>query len=358
MRLRRLEMRDIRVLQRVTLEPAQGFNLLVGPNGSGKTSVLEAVYLLGSGRSFRTRPVREVIARGQAELYVFGEVRLEDGRLETLGIEKGSLESRIRVSGESVRAASTLARTLPLVLLTPDTQRLLTDGADLRRRVVDWALFHVEPAYHELLQHYRRAVRQRNQALREGASPSRLAPWTREVAEFGSRLHDHRARYLGNVLQDVGETVESVLGARVEITYEPGWTAERLLADALAASLTEDRARGFTGVGPHRADLVFTVGGRPAQHVLSRGESKLFVASVMLGQVRYLAGRCGKLPIALVDDLASELDTASRTRFLEAVRATGAQAFLTALTEDAVVLPSGTENALFHVERGGVTKMV
>lgn len=358
MYLRRLEIRDVRVLRGVALEPARGFNLLVGANGSGKTSVLEAVYLLGSGRSFRTRPAREVIARGRSDLCVFGQVRLEDERLETLGVEKGLQETRIRVSGETVRAASALARALPLVLLTPDSQRLLSDGAELRRRVVDWALFHVEPGYHELLQQYRRAVRQRNHALRGTGALSGVAPWTREVAELGTRLHERRAWYLQAVLQDVGRTVESVLGTQVEISYEPGWDTGRALAEVLAESSAEDRSRGYTGAGPHRADLVFSVDGRPAQHVLSRGEGKLFVASVMLGQVRYLAGRCGKLPIALVDDIASELDADGRGRFLQAVQATGAQAFLTALTEDSVVLPADTHNALFHVERGAVTKMV
>ncbi len=299
-----------------------------------------------------------MIARGQAQLCVFGQVRSEDERLETLGVEKGPVETRIRVSGETVRAASSLARSLPLVLLTPETQRLLSDGADLRRRLVDWALFHVEPDYHELLQQYRRALRQRNHALRSARPLRHLAPWTREVGELGIRLHERRSRYLEDVLQDVGETVESVLGARVAISYEPGWDAEEPLAEALARWLAEDRARGFTGAGPHRADLRFTVEGSPAQHVLSRGEGKLFVASVILGQVRYLTGRCGKLPIALVDDLASELDVESRRRFLQAVETTGAQAFVTTLTEDAVTLPASAENALFHVERGAVTKMV
>lgn len=358
MHLRRLEVRDLRILRRVALEPSQGFNVIVGGNGSGKTSLLEAIYLLGSGRSFRTRPVREIITRGSDVLYVFGELLSDDRLTEVLGIEKGPLETRIRLCGEPVRAASLLARALPLVVVTPDTQRLLSDGAELRRRLVDWALFHVEPGYHGVLQQYRRAVRQRNVALREGWSDARLKPWTREAAALGTRLHASRGAYLKEVLQDLGRTVETLLGVRVDITYEPGWDEREALAEVLAASLGQDRAQGFTGAGPHRADLRFTLEGSPAQHVLSRGEGKLFVAAVMLGQVRYLARRSGKTPVALVDDFASELDEASRARFLAALGETGAQVFVTALTPEAVIPPGGADGALFHVERGAVTQMV
>jgi DNA replication and repair protein RecF len=358
MLLRRVDIRDVRILHRVVLEPASQFNVFVGPNGSGKTSLLEAIYLLGSGRSFRTRPIREVIARGKGELCVFGEMRGEDSLTETVGIEKGVAETRIRLSGQMVRASSMLARLLPLVLLTPDSQRLLSDGAELRRRLVDWALFHVEPDYHDLLVQYRRALRQRNAALREAPSARTLAPWTREVADLGSRLHGLREGYLGEVLGELEGTVEGLLGMRVAMAYEPGWNVREELAKVLTDAATEDRVRGFTGAGPHRADLCFTCDGSPAQHVLSRGEGKLFVVALMLGQLEYLARRSGRIPVALVDDLGSELDPDGRRRFLEALGTTGAQVFVTALSEDTVTIPEGTERALFHVEQGSVTKMV
>ena len=358
MRLGQIEVRNLRVLAALDFAPGDGLNVFVGDNGSGKTSILEAIHLLGSGRSFRTHRLAELIARGQSWLRVRGDIRGEGGAVESVGVEKAAEGLRIRVAGEEIRSASELARRLPLVVISPDSQRLLTDGAVLRRQLMDWALFHVEPTYLTVLQRYRRALRQRNAALREGAVPSALVPWNQEVAEAGEALHRQRDRFLEGILPVYAGTLEGLLSMAVEIRYQPGWDAARGLADALQEATATDRARGFTGIGPHRADLRFSTQGDPVHQVLSRGEGKLFVVGLVLAQGRFLKDLQGRQPIVLVDDLASELDADSRGRFFAQLRALGAQTFVTTVSRDLLETTDWEGLRVFHVERGKPLKMV
>lgn len=358
MRLEHLEVRQIRILSAVDCSPGEGLNVFVGPNGSGKTSLLEAIHLLGSGRSFRTHRLAELITRGESSLLARGDIRAEDGSMQSVGVEKGPDGLRIRVAGDEVRNASELARRLPLAVITPDSQRLLTDGASLRRQLMDWALFHVEPIYLSVLQRYRRALRQRNAALRDGAGASALAPWNQEVGEAGDALHEQRQRFLDEILPLYGETLAQLIAMGVDIRYQPGWDTGTGLAQTLEATTHRDRARGFTGVGPHRADLRFSSNGALVQQVLSRGEGKLFVVGLVLAQARFLQGIQGRRPIVLVDDLASELDESSRGRLFSQLQALGAQIFVSTVSRDLVETADWDGLRVFHVERGEPLKMV
>jgi DNA replication and repair protein RecF len=358
MRLDELEVRNIRILSSVDCTPGDCLNVFVGANGSGKTSILEGIHILGSGRSFRTHRLSELITREQSWLRVRGVIRGEDGASESIGVEKGAEGLRIRLAGDEVRNASELARRLPLVVITPESQRLLTDGAVLRRQLMDWALFHVEPTYLSVLQRYKRALRQRNAALRDGAGPAALAPWDQETAEAGEGLHRLRDRFLESILPVYGKTLENLISMGVEIRYQPGWDTATGLSQALQGNLTTDRARGFTGVGPHRADLRFTTEGAAVHHVLSRGEGKLFVVGLVLAQARFLLDAQGRRPVVLVDDLASELDEDSRGRFFAQLRLLGAQIFVTTVSRDLVETADWEGLRVFHVERGKPLKMV
>lgn len=358
MQLLHLEVRDLRCVRALTLEPSPGLNVILGANGSGKTSLLEALHVLGTGRSFRTSGLADLVAREGRDLSVFGRLREPGGQELRIGVERGPGGTRIRMDGGEVRSASRLARSLPLVLITPDSQRLLSDGSPLRRRLLDWMLFHVEPDYHGWLERYRRTLRQRNTALREGGAGGSLAPWERELARLGEQLHACRARHMAEVGEILAATVARVAGTEVQVAYERGWEADRPLEQVLADSRAADLARGYTGRGAHRADLRFRVRGSAAQHVLSRGEGKLFVVAVLLSQLRYLGARLGRRPLLLVDDLASELDAQSRRRFLAEAQATGAQVFVTAVSAELVETGSWSDLRLFHVERGALAKVV
>jgi len=358
MRLDELEVRNIRIVSAADCTPGNTLNVFVGANGSGKSSILEGIHLLGSGRSFRTHRLAELISRDQSWLRVRGVIRGEDGAAETIGVERGVEGLRIRLAGDTIRSASELARRLPLVLITPDSQRLLTDGAILRRQLMDWALFHVEPTYLSVLQRYRRALRQRNAALKDGVGPTALAPWDQETGDAGDALHRLRERFLEGILPVYADTLEKLISMAVEIRYQPGWDTATGLTEALQGNARTDRTRGFTGIGAHRADLRFSTEGTPVHQVLSRGEGKLFVVGLVLAQAKFFQGIQGRRPVVLVDDLASELDEESRGRFFRQLRALGAQVFVTTVSLDLVETAGWEGLRVFHVERGEPLKMV
>ena len=353
-----LEVRSLRILANIKIEFSLGLNLVVGSNGSGKSSLLEAVHILGSGRSFRTRRRRDLVTHGESNLRIVGRAIGPDGVTGTIGIEYHPDGLRIRRGGVDVKAASELAAFLPMVTITPDTYRLVTDGADLRRRIIDRLLFHVEPRYHEHHQRYRRALRQRNAAIRGGITDDQFGGWNTELATVGEELTTLRIRYLKRALPEMEETVAKLVGMPIDIRFYRGWDSAMSLEHACERSLTGDRLRGYTQAGPHRADLRFTVNGRLAQHSLSRGETKLFVTAVFVAQVRDLASILGHPPVVLVDDLASELDSDSRGRCLAELKTTGAQLFLTALPGHGLDGGGFEEMRLFHVEQGQITGMV
>lgn len=357
MRLRYLEVSNLRVVEAAVLTPGPDTNLILGGNGSGKSSLLEAIHLLGTGRSFRTRAAQPLIRHGEGSLMVHGRVRSPDGEDFPLGVEKTPRSTRIRLDEEGIRNAATLARRLPVLLVPPDSQRLLTDGAALRRRLVDWGLFHVEPRYAEVYQGYRRVLQQRNAQLRESPSTHALAPWNAELQQAGEQLHRLRVHHLKDMLPGVASLIGELVSLKVSIHFEQGWDLSVDLGQALHRNTARDLARGHTTVGPHRADLGFTVAGERAQDRLSRGEAKLFCLGIWLAQAADVHGRTGRMPLILVDDLAAELDLDSRRKVSRALTALGAQSFVTGVSKAALEgIFEGQKS--FHVERGKVTEMV
>ncbi len=355
--IRRLEVNNLRALVDVDIGPADGLSVFYGRNGSGKTSILEAIHLLGTGRSFRSRRVGDVIRRGEKQLRVRGEV-VEADAVVSIGVEHGENGLRIRSGGETLRTASALARRLPMMLISPDSQRLVSDGAAPRRRLMDWMLFHVEREYWNVFQRFRRALRQRNAQLQAQEPTEGLVAWNRELGAAGDAVHAMRSAWLEAVLPRYEAFVRDLVGLEVTMRYLAGWDASEPLAQVLARTEGQDRVRGFTDRGPQRADLRFTVDGRPVQHVLSRGESKLFVLGLQLAQVDHLASATGSAPVLLVDELASELDLDSRRRVFEALREIGAQTCVTSVARELVECSAWPPGKLFHVEQGTVQEMV
>lgn len=356
-RLSRLEISNLRVIESAALEPGPCVNLIVGANASGKSSLLEGIHLLCTGRSFRSRRPEEFIRRGASEVRVLARIKQDEGEGVAAGIEKGARSTRIRYAESEIRSASVLARHLPLILIPPDSQRLVFDGADLRRRLLDWGLFHVEHDYAAVYQSYRRVLQQRNAQLRTAPDPDALAPWNVELEATGEQLHRLRQIHLQRILPRVSRLATELSRLEVSIHYKPGWDETVPLARALAAILDRDAARGYTGIGPHRADLELRINGQQAHQVLSRGEAKLTCVALWLAQASDHQAQSGCAPVVLIDDLAAELDPENRHRVFEILSQLEVQSFVTSVSEEAVQEAGGSFYG-FHVERGKVVKMV
>ncbi len=358
MQLSRLHIHFVRNLQEVALHLHPQFNIFTGNNGSGKTSVLEAIHLLGVGRSFRSRQIHSIITYQQEALACFGEVVDAQGCKIAMGIEKHRLgEVVCKVRGEVCVRLSEFATVLPLQLMTPDVFKLLSAGAEERRKLLDWGVFHVEPRFGQACQRYQRLLKQRNAALKQPMGQA-LGAWDHELAEAGEQIAYFRQAYLESLMPTLAMVQEKLLPSSlpIQLCYEAGWDASLSLSEALDKALRQDQRMGYTSKGPHRADIVMTLEGFPVGQVLSRGQQKLWIAALYLAQAAHLASVYGKRCLYLLDDLTSELDANNQQRLLQLLREQGHQVFLTGVTANSWqdFIPVD-DRKMFHVEQGTLT---
>jgi DNA replication and repair protein RecF len=358
--LTRLRLANVRCLAEADLAFGPGLNLITGGNGAGKTSVLEAVHLLGYSRSFRGRVRDGLIKAGQPHLEVVLDWRDGAGRERRAGLRHSGAQWSARLDGADAPSLTELCAELAVVTFEPGSHALIAGGGEGRRRFLDWALFHVEPSFLPLWRRYARALKQRNALLKAGPTADSLGAWDRELAETGEPLTRLRQAYL-QALEPVlcltaGEFLPELGEAHVD--FSPGWRqADLPLADALLLARDRDRQTGFTSVGPHRADWQIGFAHLPPTAVLSRGQEKLTALAAILGQARAYAAACGDWPVICLDDLASELDIPHQRRVLQALLGSGAQILLTATETPPVLADLPAPTCLFHVEQGRVAAL-
>jgi DNA replication and repair protein RecF len=354
MRLTRLDVRQLRCLGEVEFRPAPGLNLITGGNGAGKTSLIEAVHLLGYGRSFRGRVRDGLIRSGQPHLELYAEWLDGQGRARRAGLRHAGGDWEARLDGAPAPSLTELCAELAVVTFEPGSHELIAGGAEHRRRFLDWALFHVEPGFLPVWRRYARALKQRNALLKRAPAVSALAPWDRELAEAGESLSRLRGDYLARLepvlVATAGEFLPELGPAGLR--FLPGWRRdESSLEDALLLGRERDVALGYTSQGPHRADWRVDYLGLPGREALSRGQEKLTALACVLAQARAFAADRGEWPLVCLDDLGSELDRPHQHQALASVLTSGAQVLLTATESPS--LPPGVEPAArFHVERG------
>lgn len=353
MQIERLEIRNLRCLREVALEPAPRLNLLIGDNGAGKSSVLEALHLMAYGRSFRGR-VRDGLVRSGAEaVEVFTAWRHEGGGTHRAGLRHAGQAWEGRLDGRKLTHLGELCAAFMVITFEPGSHSLVSGGGEPRRRFVDWGLFHVEPTFLDQWRRYARALKQRNALLKSGAGGRQLDAWDHELAEAGEAVTLQRQQYLARLQQRAALAAAELapaLGAAT-LSFQPGWRREELsLADALLLARDRDRAIGYTSVGPQRADWRLEFASLPNREPLSRGQGKLAALSCLLAQARDCAEQRGDWPVIALDDLASELDAHHQHRLATALLGTGAQLFVTGTAPMATF--GETASVMFHVKHG------
>jgi DNA replication and repair protein RecF len=235
-------------------------------------------------------------------------------------------------------------------VIDPEIHKLIEEGGRRRRRWLDWAVFHVEPRFADWWLRYGRAVRQRNAALREAAGLAK--PWDREVATLGELISEARRAVIEQMRPGWSELLQGLGCPAGELQYFRGWGAQHTLSEALEASRGRDEARGLTHAGPHRADVLIRVQGRPAREVLSRGQQKLMAVALTLAQLRLLKEVSDTVPTLLLDDPAAELDAEHLGYFVGEIAALGCQLVITSLQPNTAAF--GVPDRVFHVEQGRV----
>lgn len=358
MRLSLLRIENLRLFGQVELAFAPRWNLLTGENGSGKTSVLEACYLLSHARSFRTSMREALVRHGEDGYAVYGEIEDAGARVR-LGIARSGRRLEARLDG-TVVAVGDLMRHAAVLCFEPGSHALVAGGSEERRRFLDWGVFHVEHEFLPVWRRYQRTLKQRNALLRSQATAVELDSWDEELVKAGEPLHRMRSAYVGALVPHLQALLQELLPelGEAELAFDPGFAAEQPLAVALRGSRDRDLARGHTGVGPHRTDFRLGFPGAPRREHLSRGQEKLCAFALVMAQARLFAAGRGGWPVLCLDDLASEVDAAHQQRILGVIAASGAQVIATGTSEPEGFAPPGDEVARFHVEQGRIARLL
>lgn len=360
MQFHRITIRNTRNVEEASINPGAGFNYFVGDNGSGKTSMLEGIHILSSGSSFRTRKPANLIRREQSTLQSFAEFTYRsDSKPHTVGVERtrdGS--TRIKIDREYTSRLSDLTHTIPLLALHPESHNLINGGPTLRRKLIDWGVFHVEPNFISVWRDYKRALDQRNAALKCGASDDAVTVWNGVLARAGEKLHIHRIDYLSGLTPFMSQLLEKAgWDSGLSLSIRSGWNEEYTLGEELDKSLTRDRLNRNTISGPHRAELVIKYNNEEIRHIFSRGQQKLYIYLLKIAQANHLYSVRNVRSVFLCDDMPSELDEKNRAQISQALLESGYQVFATSVVSLEEEFDS-LQSRVFHVEHGKVHQVI
>jgi DNA replication and repair protein RecF len=345
-----LQIQRVRNLDDIQFKPNPRINVFVGKNASGKTAILEGIYLLARARSFRTPRIQEVIQKEQKELRVLAKIQHEKSGLIQTGLEKSYGQFSIRRNKEPVKTVSDQASHIPIVLITQDTSTIITGPPSVRRHWLDWAMFHVEPNYLTHWKAYIKALRQRNQLLKNKEKSQQIyRGWEQAMVESAYQINTQREQFLLGLRDTLRGVGDDYLTKHTEVKLIQGWPEERSLQEVLEDSRENDREKGYTRAGIHSADVGFTQEGKKISASFSRGQIKLYAMFLIMAQAREIFRRTEVKPVILIDDFRAELDQDNSDYLLTWLYQQEFQAFLTT-TE--IPLKNAHTFQKFHVEHG------
>ena len=350
--IRRFKASNFRCIEDADLSFSPGFNLIYGENASGKTSLLEALAYLGRGKSFRGATTSDLVKHGENEFVLFGESESAAGT-HRIGVRNSREGLEVRVDGSSDGGAGALAAALPLQVIDPEVHNLVAGGPEMRRRFLDWIAFHVEHEHLLTWRRFRRALRQRNAALKARSSAAAMRSWNTEFIDISLKLDESRRRALEVALDTLEDYGQGLLGTEIGFDYQQGWNREKSLDEVLVEGAERELQQGTTQYGPHRADLRIRYDERQARKLVSRGQQKLLASAMILAAADTAQSALERPLLLLLDDPAAELDANALQRLMDAIAALGCQVVATSLERAALVVPA--DASVFHVEHGVLT---
>lgn len=356
MAISRLLVENFRNLTAVDLEFDHGFNFLVGNNGSGKTSLLESIFYLGHGRSFKSAVTTRIISYDQPHFTLHGRIQ-ERQHQWSVGLQKHRKDGNtlVKINGEDGNKISDLAHLLPMQIITPEGLTLLNGGPAYRRAFLDWGLFHHQSRFHAAWSSLNRLLKQRNAALQQTYDYHSLNIWDVELAKLAHQVSLWRAEYAETLRPDIEQTCKLFLPElEISVSFHQGWDKNTDYADLLRDNFERDKHLGYTFSGPQKADFRFKANGLPVEDVLSRGQLKLLMCALRLAQGEHLMHEKERSCIFLIDDFASELDETKRALLAERLRQSQSQVFVTAITQDQLKQMKPESHRLFEVKDGNI----
>lgn len=346
---------NFRCIEHASLEFDPRSTGIIGDNASGKTSLLEAIYFLGHGRSFRSAQAEKLKRTGTSFFRVVGRLATHRGVL-TAGLEHRQGRTQGQLAGQGISGIADIAEVLPLQIIDPGVHRLVEEGSARRRRLMDWGVFHVKREFLGYWRRYQRALAQRNAALRTSHGEELIHAWEADFCSAGLEVDRLRSHYVEALRPHFEALAERLVGPGTTLTYRRGWPADVDLRNALHDSISRDLRLKTTHVGPHRADLGFLVEGVPARDRVSRGQQKMLAAAFILAQLRCHTALGAPETTLMLDDPAAELDVDNLGKLLLAIAEIPSQLIVTSVHERGL---RGIDiGRRFHVKQGRFEPMV
>ncbi|MCW8093436.1 DNA replication/repair protein RecF [Alteromonas sp. ASW11-130] len=357
MKLAQVQISNFRNISSACLNLSPSLSVIRGQNGSGKSSLLEAIYYLGYGRSFRTNKHESVIKEEQSSFSVFAKCDIDNSSPIKVGIQRTRTnEVTCNVNGEHSKKLSDLVSLVPVQLFTPQSTDLLVGSPSDRRRFIDWGVFHVEQSFQAQSRTYQLLLKQRNAIIKKGDDLTRPEHsfWTEKLKESAEFISLKRQQYIQALIPYFKSIMEQFLPEFcVEIAYYRGWDKHHSFEEALQRKRDYDYRVGYTSVGPHKADLKIKVNSVSAQEMLSRGQLRMTVAALQLAQTKLFNAQSQRQSIFLLDDIGAELDSIRREKFLTSLLETNTQVVVTAIVGEMIdFVKNYNDKRMFHVEHG------
>lgn len=374
MALELLNIYNARNLKEYTLSPHSSYNILYGSNGVGKTTILESIYLLLRSKTFRSSKYKSFINHNSNTCTIFS--RFSDSEKDlisssfTLGISrsKDSLNPVLHLNSQKVNSLSSITNLAILGLITPESFTLLDAGPSIRRKFIDWGVFHVEPGFLSEWKAYKKILLNRNTLLKNLSKqykslhsiPDNLRDniecWNPQFISLNNKLHELRSKQTQNISKTFSKYLSifsTTLSENIKLQYYQGWSNEISYDEYLLKKLNEDFLAGYTRYGTHRADIRIILNKHPAKDILSRGQKKIVVICLILAQFSYLINIVNTTDhnLLLLDDIDSELDMTNLQLLFQILENLGTQVFVTTTNKEKYSFLSEIDSQLFHVEQ-------
>lgn len=362
MAVNKLFVGDFRNIENASLDLHSDVNFIIGDNGSGKSSLLEAIFYLGHGKSFRSAKIENLLQHNKSSFVVSAKT----DRDCQLGVRKvfdsSAGNTEIRIDGEKQAKLSSLAKNVAVQVITPESFKLFFGGPKQRRRFIDLGLFHVKHSFSDIWREFSRILKQRNACLRNKTDDATLTYWTDIFADSSQQIADLRAGYVSELTNELSFWLKVMLPSvsdDIVIQYLQGWNSKKSLLEVLSQYREKELATGYSLFGAQKFDVRFILNGTSLDNQLSRGQQKLFLLALTFAQAKLIERVNRVKPILLIDDVGAELDSNSRTLLSKAVKAIDCQIIVTAIDKAAVeqLVPLEKNYKMFHVKHGKLSVM-
>ena len=333
------------------------FNVIVGDNGSGKSSFLEALFFLGHGKSFRTSNYLRLIKHNHQQF----ALNVATNNDKSLGVVKtNNGDTFIKIDGEKRYRLSELAENIAIQIITPESFKVFFGGPRERRKFIDLGMFHVKHSFSQLWKEFNTVLKQRNACLKAKLSTEQIAYWTESFTQLSEQITELRSDYIENLSCELNVWLNILLpdlNDQVRLHFLRGWTRSKELSEVLSFNQVKEYEKCTSLYGAHKFDLRFVINNVAIEQVLSRGQQKLFLLALTFAQAKLIERVKRVKPIIMIDDIGAELDTNSRKVLLQACQMLNCQTIITAIERSILepILPKDKNYKMFHVKHGQIS---